>query len=177
MKVRFFFKIWIYIIFLHKPKLIVLSIRQKRKLDEMYDQLRSEYDSVKRTAIQPARNFYSRPEPDFFGNTSNLDMMGSGDPIRKGIFLINWFYIWIRWGFVAIYFYIILTINVMYYIVAPKTIWLMRGRWLCFTSPNSRAGRRSMASTSKAKQLKHFSPFWSLWWFSTKKINNANWYQ
>ncbi|XP_031376940.1 E3 ubiquitin-protein ligase CCNB1IP1 homolog isoform X3 [Punica granatum] len=55
--------------------------RQKRKLDEMYDQLRREYNSVKRSAIQPASNFYSRPEPNLFANTSS--MMDTGDPMRK----------------------------------------------------------------------------------------------
>lgn len=56
--------------------------RQKRKLDEMYDQLRSEYDSVKRSAIQPANNFYSRTEPDMFSNTAS--MMDNRDSLRKG---------------------------------------------------------------------------------------------
>ncbi|CAN4076173.1 unnamed protein product [Withania somnifera] len=55
--------------------------RQKRKLDEMYDQLRNEYDAVKRTAIQPS-NFFSRPEPDLFANPAN--MMDSRDNMRKG---------------------------------------------------------------------------------------------
>ncbi|XP_030928515.1 E3 ubiquitin-protein ligase CCNB1IP1 homolog isoform X2 [Quercus lobata] len=55
--------------------------RQKRKLDEMYDQLRGEYESVKRAAIQPAANFYSRNEPDLFANPAN--MMDNRDPIRK----------------------------------------------------------------------------------------------
>ncbi|XP_057967086.1 E3 ubiquitin-protein ligase CCNB1IP1 homolog isoform X3 [Malania oleifera] len=54
--------------------------RQKRKLDEMYDQLRNEYESMKRSAIQPASNFYSRPEPDLF---SNPTMMDNRDPVRK----------------------------------------------------------------------------------------------
>ncbi|XP_057474413.1 E3 ubiquitin-protein ligase CCNB1IP1 homolog isoform X1 [Actinidia eriantha] len=54
--------------------------RQKRKLDEMYDQLRSEYESMKRSAIQPANNFYSRAEPDLFSNPTN--MMDNRDPIR-----------------------------------------------------------------------------------------------
>ncbi|KAF3672870.1 E3 ubiquitin-protein ligase CCNB1IP1 -like protein [Capsicum annuum] len=54
--------------------------RQKRKLDEMYDQLRNEYDSVKRTAIQPS-NFFSRPEPDLFANPAN--MMDNRDNMRK----------------------------------------------------------------------------------------------
>ncbi|PSS15995.1 E3 ubiquitin-protein like [Actinidia chinensis var. chinensis] len=56
--------------------------QQKRKLDEMYDQLRTEYESVKRSAIQPTSNFYSRPETDLFSNPSN--MMDNRDPIRKG---------------------------------------------------------------------------------------------
>ncbi|KAM6584997.1 hypothetical protein CsatB_011999 [Cannabis sativa] len=46
--------------------------RQKRKLDELYDQLRSEYESMKRSAIQPANNFYSRNEPDLFSNPTNI---------------------------------------------------------------------------------------------------------
>ncbi|XP_004516257.1 E3 ubiquitin-protein ligase CCNB1IP1 homolog isoform X2 [Cicer arietinum] len=46
--------------------------RQKRKLDEMYDQLRNEFDSVKRSAIQPASNFYSRNERDLFSNPPNI---------------------------------------------------------------------------------------------------------
>ncbi|XP_023645146.1 E3 ubiquitin-protein ligase CCNB1IP1 homolog isoform X3 [Capsella rubella] len=58
--------------------------RQKRKLDEMYDQLRSEYESVKRTAIQPANNFYPRhQEADFFSNPA-VNMMENREPIRKG---------------------------------------------------------------------------------------------
>ncbi|XP_056847794.1 E3 ubiquitin-protein ligase CCNB1IP1 homolog isoform X2 [Raphanus sativus] len=58
--------------------------RQKRKLDEMYDQLRSEYESVKRTSIQPANNFYSRhQEPDFFSNQP-VNMMENREPTRKG---------------------------------------------------------------------------------------------
>lgn len=48
----------------------------------MYDQLRGEYESVKRAAIQPAANFYSRNEPDLFANPAN--MMDIRDPIRKG---------------------------------------------------------------------------------------------
>uniref|UniRef100_A0A2N9F2F7 E3 ubiquitin-protein ligase CCNB1IP1 homolog n=1 Tax=Fagus sylvatica TaxID=28930 RepID=A0A2N9F2F7_FAGSY len=55
--------------------------QEKRKLDEMYDQLRSEYESVKRSAIQPAGNFYSRNEPNLFANPAN--MMDNRDPIRK----------------------------------------------------------------------------------------------
>jgi hypothetical protein len=58
------------------------NTRQKRKLDEMYDQLRSEYESTKRSAIQPAGNFYPRNEPDLFSNPAN--MMDNRDPIRKG---------------------------------------------------------------------------------------------
>lgn len=58
----------------------------------MYDQLRGEYESVKRAAIQPAANFYSRNEPDLFANPAN--MMDNRDPIRKGnsfFFLIQFF--------------------------------------------------------------------------------------
>lgn len=55
--------------------------RQKRKLDEMYDQMRSEYDTMKRSAIQPGSNFYSRTESDLFSNPPN--MMDNRDPIRK----------------------------------------------------------------------------------------------
>ncbi|XP_019238837.1 PREDICTED: E3 ubiquitin-protein ligase CCNB1IP1 homolog isoform X2 [Nicotiana attenuata] len=55
--------------------------RQKRKLDEMYDQLRDEYESVKRSAIQP-KHFFSRTEPDLFAN--NADMMDNRDHMRKG---------------------------------------------------------------------------------------------
>ncbi|XP_072958851.1 E3 ubiquitin-protein ligase CCNB1IP1 homolog isoform X2 [Typha angustifolia] len=55
--------------------------RQKRKLDEMYDQLRSEYDSVKRSAIQPVNNFFARSEPDLFSGMAN--MMEGRDPIRQ----------------------------------------------------------------------------------------------
>ena len=55
----------------------------------MYDQLRGEYESVKRAAIQPAANFYSRNEPDLFANPAN--MMDNRDPIRKGnsFFFLN----------------------------------------------------------------------------------------
>ncbi|XVF79095.1 hypothetical protein PTKIN_Ptkin14bG0191800 [Pterospermum kingtungense] len=56
--------------------------RQKRKLDEMYDQLRSEYDSMKRAAIRPANNFYGRNEADLFSNPA-ANMMDGRDPIRK----------------------------------------------------------------------------------------------
>ncbi|RDX66803.1 E3 ubiquitin-protein ligase CCNB1IP1-like protein, partial [Mucuna pruriens] len=56
--------------------------RQKRKLDEMYDQLRNEYESVKRSAIQPASNFYSRNETDLFSNPPNI--MDDREIGRKG---------------------------------------------------------------------------------------------
>ncbi|XP_022575132.1 E3 ubiquitin-protein ligase CCNB1IP1 homolog isoform X1 [Brassica napus] len=57
--------------------------RQKRKLDGMYDQLRSEYESVKRTAIQPANNFYPRQqEPEFFSNPP-FNMMENREPTPK----------------------------------------------------------------------------------------------
>nr|KAJ0190242.1 hypothetical protein LSAT_V11C800400850 [Lactuca sativa] len=48
-------------------------VRQNRKLDEMYDQLRSEYESVKRSAIQPANNFFSRGgDSDLFSSPANM---------------------------------------------------------------------------------------------------------
>ncbi|XP_068495748.1 E3 ubiquitin-protein ligase CCNB1IP1 homolog isoform X5 [Phaseolus vulgaris] len=56
--------------------------RQKRKLDEMYDQLRNEFDSVKRSAIQPANNFYSRNDHDLFSNPPNI--IDDRDIGRKG---------------------------------------------------------------------------------------------
>ncbi|KAB2059629.1 hypothetical protein E1A91_A11G322100v1 [Gossypium mustelinum] len=56
--------------------------RQKRKLDEMYDQLRSEYESLKRSAIQPSKNFYARNEPDLFSNPA-ANVVDSREPIRK----------------------------------------------------------------------------------------------
>ncbi|XP_061355708.1 E3 ubiquitin-protein ligase CCNB1IP1 homolog isoform X2 [Gastrolobium bilobum] len=56
--------------------------RQKRKLDEMYDQLRSEFESAKRSAIQPASKFYSRNEPDLFSNPPNI--MDERETGRKG---------------------------------------------------------------------------------------------
>ncbi|XP_019055149.1 PREDICTED: E3 ubiquitin-protein ligase CCNB1IP1 homolog isoform X2 [Nelumbo nucifera] len=55
--------------------------RQKRKLDEMYDQLRNEYESVKRSAIQPTSNFYPRAEPDLFASPAN--MMDNRDHLRQ----------------------------------------------------------------------------------------------
>ncbi|KAJ6724750.1 E3 UBIQUITIN-PROTEIN LIGASE CCNB1IP1-like protein [Salix viminalis] len=48
----------------------------------MYDQLRSEYESSKRSAIQPANNFFSRNDPDLFSNPA-ATMMDNRDPIRK----------------------------------------------------------------------------------------------
>ncbi|XP_058100988.1 E3 ubiquitin-protein ligase CCNB1IP1 homolog isoform X4 [Magnolia sinica] len=56
--------------------------RQKRKLDEMYDQLRSENDSLKRSAIQPASNFFQRVEPELFSSPAN--MMDNRDHLRQG---------------------------------------------------------------------------------------------
>ncbi|XP_058100987.1 E3 ubiquitin-protein ligase CCNB1IP1 homolog isoform X3 [Magnolia sinica] len=55
--------------------------RQKRKLDEMYDQLRSENDSLKRSAIQPASNFFQRVEPELFSSPAN--MMDNRDHLRQ----------------------------------------------------------------------------------------------
>lgn len=68
---------------------IQFHVRQKRKLDEMYDQLRNEHEALKRSAIQPVSNFYPRNEPDLFSNPVNL--MDNREPMRKGklfLFLI-----------------------------------------------------------------------------------------
>ncbi|CAN6483511.1 unnamed protein product [Victoria cruziana] len=58
--------------------------RQKRKLDEMYDHLRSEYESMKRSAIQPS-GFFRRPEPDFFpshtGPPPMMDRQGEREDV------------------------------------------------------------------------------------------------
>ncbi|XP_051113438.1 E3 ubiquitin-protein ligase CCNB1IP1 homolog isoform X2 [Andrographis paniculata] len=45
--------------------------RQKRKLDEMYDQARNEIDSLKRIAVHPADHFFSRPQLDLFLNPAS----------------------------------------------------------------------------------------------------------
>jgi len=55
--------------------------RQKRKLDEMYDKLRTEYDSVKRSAIQPANNLFPRAQQDLFAGMPN--MMDNSNPLRQ----------------------------------------------------------------------------------------------
>ncbi|PAN23755.1 hypothetical protein GQ55_4G114900 [Panicum hallii var. hallii] len=57
--------------------------RQKRKLDEMYDKLRTEYDSVKRSAIQPANNVFPRAQQDLFAGMPN--MMDNSNPLRQGL--------------------------------------------------------------------------------------------
>ncbi|KAH9330387.1 hypothetical protein KI387_002495, partial [Taxus chinensis] len=44
--------------------------RQKRKLEEMYDALRNDYQQTKRSAIQPSNSFLQRD--DLFSNTANL---------------------------------------------------------------------------------------------------------
>ncbi|XP_066329930.1 E3 ubiquitin-protein ligase CCNB1IP1 homolog isoform X3 [Miscanthus floridulus] len=56
--------------------------RQKRKLDEMYDQLRNEYESLKRSALQPANNYLARPQPDLFAGMPN--MMDGDNHLRQG---------------------------------------------------------------------------------------------
>lgn len=48
----------------------------------MYDQLRNEYESVKRSAIQPAGNFFQRADPDLFSGMGNL--MDGREPVRQG---------------------------------------------------------------------------------------------
>ncbi|KAL6561697.1 E3 ubiquitin-protein ligase CCNB1IP1 [Orobanche minor] len=42
--------------------------RQKRKLDEMYDLARTELESLKRSAIQPANHCFDRQDRDLFSN-------------------------------------------------------------------------------------------------------------
>jgi len=48
----------------------------------MYDKLRTEYDSLKRSAIQPASNLFPRPQPDMFAGMPN--MMDNSNPLRQG---------------------------------------------------------------------------------------------
>ncbi|WOL07273.1 hypothetical protein Cni_G16013 [Canna indica] len=61
----------------------VLSKRQKRKLDEMYDKLRNDHESVKRSTIKPA-NFFPRAEPNLFSISSMANMMDARDTIGRG---------------------------------------------------------------------------------------------
>jgi hypothetical protein len=50
----------------------------------MYDQLRSEYELAKRSAIQPTNNYYlGRPQPELFSGIPNI--MNGGDHLRQGI--------------------------------------------------------------------------------------------
>ncbi|XP_057766372.1 E3 ubiquitin-protein ligase CCNB1IP1 homolog isoform X2 [Salvia miltiorrhiza] len=56
--------------------------RQKRKLDEMYDEARNEIESLKRSAIQPANNFFSRTETDLFSDPARR--LDNRDSIRTG---------------------------------------------------------------------------------------------
>ncbi|CAN6163750.1 unnamed protein product [Urochloa humidicola] len=55
--------------------------RQKRKLDEIYDKLRTEYDSLKHSAIQPANNLFPRAQQDLFAAMPN--MMDNSNPLRQ----------------------------------------------------------------------------------------------
>ncbi|XP_042028727.1 E3 ubiquitin-protein ligase CCNB1IP1 homolog isoform X2 [Salvia splendens] len=52
--------------------------RQKRKLDDMYDQARNEIESMKRSAIQPANNFFTRPEANMFSEPDRRDSIRTG---------------------------------------------------------------------------------------------------
>lgn len=61
---------------------VLILSRQKRKLDEMYDQLRNEYESLKRSAHQPANNYLARPQPELFAGMPN--MMDGGNHLRQG---------------------------------------------------------------------------------------------
>ncbi|KAL4272868.1 hypothetical protein GQ457_13G004740 [Hibiscus cannabinus] len=47
------------------PRKISQIFRQKRKVDEMYDQLRSEYESMERSANEPANNLFSNLHDNF----------------------------------------------------------------------------------------------------------------
>lgn len=60
----------------------LMTTRQKRKLDEMYDLARTEIESFKRSAIQPLNHSFSRQDPDLFSNPSAR--MDNRDSIRKG---------------------------------------------------------------------------------------------
>ncbi|CAA2988769.1 Hypothetical predicted protein [Olea europaea subsp. europaea] len=51
------------------------------KLDEMYDQARSELESLKQLAVQPFNHFYLRSGPDLFSNPAA--MMDSRSSTRK----------------------------------------------------------------------------------------------
>ncbi|MED6223344.1 E3 ubiquitin-protein ligase CCNB1IP1 [Stylosanthes scabra] len=53
----------------------------------MYDQLRSEFESVKRSAIQPANNYYNRNDHDLFSNPPN--MMDERETGRKGVLVFT----------------------------------------------------------------------------------------
>ncbi|RWW11704.1 hypothetical protein GW17_00024666, partial [Ensete ventricosum] len=65
-----------------------MKTRQKRKLDEMYDQLRSEYESVKRSAIQPAKDsFFPGAEPELFSGMTNT--MGGRDTYVDDLFVAD----------------------------------------------------------------------------------------
>ncbi|CAN6169715.1 unnamed protein product [Urochloa humidicola] len=55
--------------------------RQKRKLDEIYDKLRTEYDSLKHSAIQPANNLFPRAQQDL----AMPNMMDNSNPLRQGL--------------------------------------------------------------------------------------------
>lgn len=48
----------------------------------MYDKLRTEYDSLKRSAIQPANNIFPRAQQDLFAGMPN--MMDNSNPLRQG---------------------------------------------------------------------------------------------
>ncbi|KAJ3692096.1 hypothetical protein LUZ60_012446 [Juncus effusus] len=58
--------------------------RQKRKLDEMYDQLRTEYEFSKRTAaIQPSKGIFGRNDPDLFHTQDGRNNLIPETPGRK----------------------------------------------------------------------------------------------
>ncbi|KAB2623543.1 E3 ubiquitin-protein ligase CCNB1IP1-like protein [Pyrus ussuriensis x Pyrus communis] len=56
--------------------------KDKQELQEKFSEKSSEYKSVKRSAIQPSTNFFSRNEPDIFSNQADI-MMVNREAVRK----------------------------------------------------------------------------------------------
>lgn len=70
-----------------KLDFVSIVCRQKRKLDEMYDLVRTEVESLKRSAVQPVNHSFSIHEPDLFSNPETR--MDNRDSIRKGNMLCS----------------------------------------------------------------------------------------
>jgi hypothetical protein len=95
--------------------------RQKRKLDEMYDQLRNEYESVKRSALQPANNYLARPQPDLFAGMPNV--MDGGDHLRQGnlkLLCTQFDLFFIMSLILVIYHYIFCSVRTNYFCYSSK---------------------------------------------------------